>query len=70
MIVKDCNIEAGTAVVDITGLVVIDENTILRGAFETMDEVVVVTNMNKVVYRHTVGLNKALGCALKSDLAI
>lgn len=48
MVEKYCSIEAGTVVVDVAGLIVIDEN-ILVGTFETMDKVVVAKDVDEVV---------------------
>ena len=48
-IAKYCDIEADTVVMDIAGLVVIDENTTLVGTFETTDEVMVATDIDEVI---------------------
>ena len=49
-VAKDWNIEAGTMVTDVAGLVVIgDEDTTLVGAFETADKVIVAKYVDEVI---------------------
>ena len=62
-VAKGSDIETGTAVTDVAGLVVVtDEGTTLVSTFEAIDEVVVATDVNEVV-DILIDSKKVLDCA-------